>query len=288
MRYPSVHTKLVGLFGHPLGHSLSPAMHNRVFTKLGMDYLYLPIQVEANDLKTVFNGLIRMNFAGFNVTIPHKVRILDFMDEIDPLAEIIVAVNTIRITGGRARGYNTDGIGFITSLKTSHDAAVSGKTLLILGGGGAARAITAISAAQGAQRIYLCNRTLGKAQSMAADLNARTRDIIAAIPMDGPALRDVMPGCDILVNATSVGMHPRTDAIPIDENLLYPGLLVVDLVYNPRMTRLLTCAQKAGCRILGGLGMLVYQGAEAFRLWTGTEPLVDEMFAAVEEAAPKP
>jgi shikimate dehydrogenase len=282
MRNFSIHTKLVVLFGNPLGHTLSPAMHNRLFERLGLDYLYLPVEVSAEDLGTVFAGLRKMNLAGCNVTIPHKLAIIDLLDRLDPLAEVIGAVNTICIEAGRSVGYNTDGEGFIKYLENTLDTSILNKRLLILGSGGASRGISMTLASRGAAKIYLCNRTASAAEALATEINARIRPCAEVIPHSSGEMEKALAECDILVNATSVGMQPNSDAMPIDERLLRPDLAVADLVYTPLMTRLLSTAQKAGCTIVKGHGMLVYQGALGFKLWTGVEPLVKEMFVVLE------
>lgn len=278
----TVKTKLVILLGNPLGHSVSPAMHNRVFAELGMDYHYLPVEVDGQDLATVFAGLTRMNVAGFNVTIPHKLAIRTLVDELDPLAEAIGAVNTICVSGGRTRGFNTDGEGFLRSLETEAQIEVAGKTTFILGCGGAARAIAMTLAHRGATRILLSNRTVAKAEHLAAEINHRITPCAEVVEQSQAEISNALGHSHILVNTTSLGMHPHTEASPIDTQLLRPKLVVADIVYNPRETLLLKAARQIGCRVVPGLGMLVYQGAAAFRLWTGRDPLVAEMFAAAE------
>ena len=284
MKNPSVHTKLFFLLGYPLEHTFSPRMQNRAFDSLGMDCSYWPVEVSAEDLPVVFGGLKRMNTAGFNVTIPHKLRIMNLLDEIDPLAAAIGAVNTICMRDGKAVGYNTDGEGFVRNLEEGLGVTPAGKTVMLLGSGGAARAIAMTLASRGARKVFICNRTRGTAEALAAEINGKIGNCAEAIPMETAFMAGVIPGCDILVNCTSVGMHPDTDATPIDPGLLFRDIIVADIVYNPRMTRLLSAARDAGCRYINGLGMLVYQGAEAFRLWTGVMPPVDAMFDATGRA----
>ncbi|MGB5986222.1 MAG: shikimate dehydrogenase, partial [Desulfobacterales bacterium] len=257
------------------------AMHNRLFQKLGLDHLYLPVEVSAEDLRAVFDGLIRMNVAGFNVTIPHKVRIMELLDEVDPRAEVIGAVNTICLRDRRTLGFNTDGEGFCTSLETQLSTSIDGKRVLILGAGGAARGIGMTLAFRGAAKIYFSNRTASKAEALSAELNRGIRPCAEAIPHTSEALAKALKDCHILVNATGVGMHPEDDAMPIDGGLLFKELAVADIVYHPLMTRLLKSAKQTGCAIVKGQGMLVYQGALAFKLWTGLDPPVEEMFAAL-------
>lgn len=275
--YPKVTTKLVILLGNPLGHSISPPMHNRVFEKLGMDYCYLPVEVKEEKLETVFSGLCEMNVAGFNVTIPHKVNIIKHLDELDPLAATIGAVNAIRLRNGKATGYNTDGEGFMRCLEEETGASVKGKSIVLLGCGGAARAIAMTLAFHGVERIYLHNRTAAKAEALAEEINTMIRTCCQAVGQGGQNLEAAVADSDILINSTSLGMSPAKDVMPIEESLLNPPLTVADIVYNPLETRLLKTARARGCNIVFGLGMLIYQGAAAFKLFTGVDPLVDEM-----------
>jgi shikimate dehydrogenase len=277
MRYPTVSTKLVILLGNPLGHSVSPPMHNRVFETLGMDYCYMPVEVNENDLENVFSGLTRMNVVGFNVTIPHKIRIMEFLDELDPLAATIGAVNTICVKDGKTKGYNTDGEGFIRSLEEETKISTKGKRFFLLGCGGAARAIAMTLAFQGAEKIIICNRTIAKAQALTTEINEKIRNCAAVVEQTSKSQAQALQGCDVLINCTSIGMHPREDVLPIDDSLLLPHLIVADIVYNPLMTALLKAAREKKCTTVPGLGMLIYQGAAAFKLWTGIEPIISEM-----------
>jgi shikimate dehydrogenase len=280
IQYPGVSTKLILLLGNPLGHSISPAMHNSVFEKLGMNYCYMPVEVTAENLQQVFSALTKMNVAGFNVTIPHKINIIEYLDELDPLAATIGAVNTICVKDGKTKGYNTDGKGFIDSLKEQAGVTVDGKRLLLLGCGGGARAIAMTLAFHGAKKIYLHNRTSAKADALAAEINGRIR-FCAEVVRSTDDQKEAIQHCDILINGTSLGMHPHENVLPIDESLLSAKLIVADIVYNPRVTRLLSTARDKGCTIVPGLGMLIYQGAAAFTLFTGVEPLIEEMSETV-------
>jgi shikimate dehydrogenase len=278
MHAPTVSTKLVILLGNPLGHSISPPMHNRVFETLGMDYCYLPVEVNEDNLDKVFSGLVRMNVAGFNVTIPHKIRIMKYLDELDPLAATIGAVNTICVKDGRTKGYNTDGQGFSRSLAEETRSSVQGKRFFLLGCGGAVRAIAMTLALEGAEKIIICNRTAAKAQALVAEINAKIRSCAEVVEQTIDSQAKALQTSDVLINGTSVGMHPEEDGLPIDKSLLLPHLTVADIVYNPLKTRLLCAAEEQGCRaILPGLGMLIHQGAAAFKLWTGVEPVIGEM-----------
>ena len=277
MNYPTVTTKLVILLGNPLGHSISPPMHNRVFETLGMDYCYMPVEVNENNLEQVFSGLTRMNVVGFNVTIPHKIRIMEYLDELNPLAATIGAVNTICIKDGKTIGYNTDGEGFIRSLEEETKISTKGKRFFLLGCGGAARAIAMTLAFQGAKKIIICNRTQAKAHALATEINEKIRNCAAVVEQTSQSQAKALQSCDVLINTTSLGMHPEEGALPIDESLLLPHLIVADIVYNPLTTRLLKSAKERGCTIVPGLGMLIYQGAAAFKLWTGVDPIISEM-----------
>jgi shikimate dehydrogenase len=277
IQYPSVTTKLVILLGNPLGHSVSPPMHNRVFEKLGMDYCYMPVEVSEKNLQKVFSGLVRMNVAGFNVTIPHKINIIEYLDELDPLAATIGAVNTICVKDGKTTGYNTDGEGFIRSFEEESRVGVKGKRFFLLGCGGGARAIAMTLAFHDAAKIYLYNRTAAKADVLADEINTKIRPCATVVKQPLENQRAALADCEVLINCTSLGMHPREDVLPVDQSLLSPALIVADIVYNPLMTKLLRTAKDKGCTIVPGLGMLIYQGAAAFKLFTGVEPLVGEM-----------
>ncbi len=277
MTNPTVTTKLVVLLGNPLGHSISPAMHNRVFETLGMDYCYIPVEVSEDNLEKVFSGLTRMNVVGFNVTIPHKIRIMKYLDELDPLAATIGAVNTICVTNGKTKGYNTDGQGFTRSLEEETKLSTKGKRFFLLGCGGAARAIAMTLAFQGAEKVFICNRTVAKAQALVVEINEKIRNCCEVIEQTTGSQFKALQSCDVLINGTSLGMHPREEVMPIDQSLLLPHLIVTDIVYNPLITRFLQSARDVGCSIVPGLGMLIYQGAAAFKLWTGVEPIISEM-----------
>ena len=280
IQYPRVTTKLVILLGNPLGHSISPPMHNRVFEKLGMDYCHMPVEVTDENLEKVFSGLSKMNVAGFNVTIPHKIDIIKHLDDLEPLAATIGAVNTICVKDGKTKGYNTDGKGFIRSLEEEANVTVKGKRVFLLGCGGGARAIAMTLAFHGTEKIYIHNRTEKKAVGLADEINTKIR-YCAEVVGSPEDQKQAIKSCDILINTTSIGMHPNEDVLPIDESLLSANLIVADIVYNPLMTKLLRTARDKGCTIVPGLGMLIYQGAAAFKLFTGVEPLIEEMSEVV-------
>lgn len=281
MQYPRVTTQLLILLGNPLGHSVSPPMHNRVIEKLGLDYCYFPVEVSQENLEVVFAGLCKMNVAGFNVTIPHKIDILNFLDDLDPLAATIGAVNTICVKNGKTTGYNTDGEGFMLSLEETANISVKGKRVYLLGCGGAARAIAMTLAFHGAEKIYIYNRTSAKAEKLVNEINEKIRPCSEVIHESYEKQHEAIAKSDILINSTSLGMHPDNEVMPLDESLLSSHLIVADIVYNPLMTKLLRTSQERGCTIVPGLGMLIHQGAAAFKLFTGIEPLVNEMSKVV-------
>jgi len=237
--------------------------------------------VKPENLQDVVTGISKMNFAGYNVTIPHKIQIMQHLDHVHELARVIGAVNVVTLKDGVATGYNTDGEGFLRSLETEADISVAGKSCFILGCGGAARAIAMTLAFKGAAKVFICNRTATKAQDLAKEINEAVRPCSEALPLDDAHIAPALRQADVLINTTSVGMHPKEDAIPVDPDLVPHGMIVSDIVYNPVRTRLLQVAESKGCKTVTGLGMLVYQGAEAFRMWTGAEPPVAEMFEVV-------
>jgi shikimate dehydrogenase len=257
--------RLLYLLGYPVAHSLSPAMQNAALEALGLDYEYLLMPVPPSDLSGTVSNLRDASVAGFNVTIPHKVAVIPLLDEVDETASTVGAVNTVVNSGGRLRGYNTDSVAATRVLREAY-GSLSGCRAVILGAGGAARAV-ASGLAPHAERITVLARDPAKAEALAAEVAEHTGAEIHAAGI-GEASK-VTPYADVLVNATPAGMHPNVGSTPIEAGALHRGLLVFDLVYNPEKTRLLREAEAAGARTVGGLPMLVYQGAEALRLWTG-------------------
>jgi shikimate dehydrogenase len=270
-------TIVCGIIGDPIEHTMSPAMHNAAFQTLGLDYTYVPFRVKSLELKKAIEGIRGLNLRGLNVTIPHKVAVMQFLDRIDPLAEKIGAVNTIINDDGILSGYNTDATGF---LQTLHDKDVEpgDKKVLLLGAGGAARAIGNVLAGEKA-RITILNRQqeLYWAQDLAHLLTRHYGAKVNAGELTPENLQRAIEGVDILVNATSLGMSPDDDQTPVPADLLGVSLTVFDVVYNPYETRLLREAKAAGAKTISGLEMLVRQGAVAFEKWTGIKAPVDVM-----------
>ncbi|AAM07933.1 TPA: shikimate dehydrogenase [Methanosarcina acetivorans] len=275
--------RVFGVFGDPVGHSLSPAMHNSAFSALGMDCIYHAFRVRPENLRKAILGAEAMGFGGLNLTVPLKEEALklDFIRP-DPLAERIGAVNTVVFSEtGEIRGYNTDGLGARQALL---EAAVEirGSKVVVAGAGGAARAVAFQLAADGAE-ITVVNRTEERAVELAKDVAA------ASLPgkINGTGLsglKELLRDADILINTTTLGMHPNTDTTIATAEELHSGLTVFDIVYNPLETRLLKEAKVAGAKTVSGVLMLVYQGAEAFKLWTGVEAPAELMKKTVLEA----
>jgi shikimate dehydrogenase len=274
-------TVVCGIIGDPIGHSLSPIMQNKAFKKLGLGYVYVPFRVRKGDLKKAVDGVRGLSIRGLNITIPHKVAVMQFLDRIDPLAEEIGAVNTIVNDSGTLTGYNTDATGF---LQTLHDNKIqpAGKKVLLLGAGGAARAIGNILAQERANlTIFNRKMELSWAEDIAYRLAHCYGTDVNAVELSRENLKAAIADAEILVNATSVGMHPDDDQTPVTADLLRAGLTVFDIVYNPSPTRLLKEATDAGAKTISGLEMLVQQGAIAFEKWTGKAAPVDVMRQAV-------
>jgi len=274
------HTILYGVFGDPIRHSRSPIMLNRAFREAGMNAAYAAFHVSPQGLGDAVRGIRALGYRGINVTIPHKVEVMQYLDEIDEGAQVIGAVNTIVNENGRLIGYNTDGIGYVRSLKEETGIALQGKAVLLLGAGGAARGVAYALAKEGAARIYIANRTKERAVELAQTIQAYTQ----AAGLGLNEVEQVAGDVSLIVNTTSAGMHPHVDELPMPGGLLSDKHLVSDLIYNPRITRFLREAEAGGARIHGGLGMFIYQGAYAFEYWTGTPAPVTAMRQVVEQS----
>lgn len=268
-------TRLTGLLGSPVAHSISPMMHNEAFRKLGLDYVYLAFDVGTDKLAAAVEGLKALNVRGFNLTMPDKNRMCMLCDQLSPAAEIIGAVNTVVNEDGVLMGYTTDGTGYMMAVK---DAGyhIIGKKMTIFGAGGAGTSIFVQAALDGVAEISVFNRRtpfFDRAQGIIEKVRERTKCRIQLYDYENEAvLRREIGESTILVNATSLGMAPDEDACILqDASMLFPGLIVSDVIYNPRETKLLRMAKEAGCSTFNGMYMLLYQGAEAFKIWTGQE-----------------
>ena len=263
-------------------------MHNIAFAHHGLDAVYLPFAVHPAHLEVAVKSVVALHIHGVNVTIPHKQAVMPWLDDLSPEARLIGAVNTIHLRDGRLHGYNTDGMGFLRSLEEA-GSEVHGRTVMLLGAGGAARAIAVQLFLSGVRRLLLANRTLTRAEDLAAFLKQNISDAdISVVTMGESSLAAQLPDTDILVNATSIGMHPH-DPLLLPSTALSPQHLVCDIVYRPLQTPLLRAAQRQGARTVDGLGMLLYQGAKAFEIWTAcTFPLTLIRARLLEAVAEQP
>lgn len=269
----SVNTKIYAVIGDPIAQSLSPQLHNGLFKANGVDALYLPIEVKTEDLEKLVQGFRLMNFGGFNITKPHKMEIMKYLDGLDPLAEKIGAVNTVVYRDGKMMGYNTDGFGFIKSVeKKLGNTPKEELTILILGCGGAVKSVAMALADWGIKKVIIANRTVEKAWELANQINESWPGKAMAISMAAADLEKALKEATVVVNGTSLGMADTIDKTPLSKDLLKKKLLVYDMIYSPSVTRLLNDAKDIGAETENGLEMLLYQGLLAFELWTGIFP----------------
>lgn len=268
-------TKIVGLFGYPVEHSLSPDMHNAAFGQLGLDYCYVTFSVHPDSLGDAVRSIRALSLGGVNVTVPHKEKVMEFLDDINEEARFIGAVNTIKNDGGRLTGFNTDGRGFMQSL-SGDGIDVKDKKVLIVGTGGAARAIGYYLCKE-ASKVHLFDIDKPKAEALAGHLNGVRQN---AVTIDPASLKsnDFMGSMDIIINATPLGLKPG-DPLPLDISMIKKEQVICDLIYKE--TPILRAAAEKGCKTMNGLGMLLWQGVLAFEIWTGTRPPVDVMKEAL-------
>ncbi len=285
------HTKIVGVIGAPVSHSRSPQMHNAAIAKAGLDYIYVPFHVAADAVAEAMNGFKALNVVGINATLPHKQAVIPFLTSISREAELIGAVNTLTFVDDEIHGENTDAPGFLRALEETGASIPVGKDVVVLGAGGSARAVVVALALAGVKSVIIANRTVSKAVALADELadkirqqdegeKAKHQTVLTGMELQDSQLADAVKGSALLVNTASSSMdvsHP----LLIDPDWLQPNTTVYDIVYTPPMTSLLTVASKKGCTIVGGLGMLIHQGAIAFERWTGVEPCVNTMRKAL-------
>jgi shikimate dehydrogenase len=276
------HTGVLCLFGSPVAHSISPMTHNEAFKLLGLDYRYFCFDVGEADLKQAFDAMRLMNFKGCNCTMPDKNMAYKLVDKLSPVAKIIGACNTVVNENGVLTGHNTDGKGYMLSAK---DAGfdLDGKKMTLMGAGGAATAIAVQAAYDGVKELNIFSirdQFFDRAQATVNAINENTECIASLHEFDDTDLAHCIANSDILTNATSVGMAPNIDACLIrDKAMLRPDLIVSDIIYNPRETKLIKMAKEVGCPTFNGMYMLLYQGAEAFKLWTGKDMPTEEIKA---------
>ncbi len=282
-------TQYVGLIGYPLGHSISPPMQQAAFDNLGLDVRYELWETEQDKLAEIVEEIRQSSKLGANVTIPHKETVIPLLDKLDSLAEEIGAVNTIVERDGKLVGFNTDAGGFLKALRDEADFDPNGKHVVLLGAGGVARAVGFALAGAGAKSLSITDIETERISKLTLDIQEKyngNKLQIKALKHNSGEFAGAIWDCDLLVNCTPIGMkHSDSENnSPVEAALIPKGALVYDVVYNPIETRLLADAKKRGARTLGGLSMLVYQGALAFELWTGKEPPVDIMMSKARES----
>lgn len=280
-------TKIAGIFGDPIGHTLSPAMHNAAFNALGLNAVYVPFHVKSDlpgGLKAAVESIRALGLLGVNVTIPHKEKVLKYLDEIEPHAMDLGAVNTIVNKDGKLIGYNTDGAGYLLSLRDETGFRAARKRVVVIGAGGAARSIVYSMLAAKPVSVVIANRTLRRAEALAGSFARKfgSTDIIAA-PLDKESLFEHCVKADLIVNTTSTGMMGQGE-LDLPLGALPDRAIISDIVYRPLRTGLIKSAEKRGLKTHGGLGMLVRQGAIGFELWTGKKAPVKVMEAAALKA----
>ena len=276
-------TKIVGLFGYPVRHTLSPVFQNAAFQSKKLNYAYLPFEVAPKELILALKSLPALGIAGINVTIPHKESVVPYLSGTSNEAMIVGAVNTISVVNGKLLGYNTDGYGFVAALKENLKTTLKGKKVMLLGGGGGARSVAAKSILEGAKKVYIGDIVKEKVAKLISDLKKVFPSAeINSYNMKENEIKEVLGEVDILINATPVGMK-KEDPLLVNPEWLGKGLLVFDLIYNPFETKLLKTAKKMGCRCCNGLDMLIHQGARSFEIWTGKKAPVKVMKNALQE-----
>jgi shikimate dehydrogenase len=273
-------TKIYGIFGYPVEHTFSPGMHNAAFKKLGMDACYVPFAVRPDELETAVRAIASLGLRGLNVTVPHKEKVIAYLDDLSEEARLIGAVNTIEVRDRTLIGHNTDGRGFLRSLKENAGLNPKGKRFLFIGSGGAARAVGFSLALAGAKKILFRDLDEIKAGALARDIHEKTGADAGAIR--GEDLSASAEEADCLINATPLGLR-KTDPLPIAKDLILKKHLVCDLVYNPPDTALLKAVKARGANGLAGLGMLLYQGVIAFELWTNKKAPAPVMKSALSK-----
>lgn len=261
-------TRITGLMGWPIKHSLSPQIHNTAFHDLDLNFVYIPLAVQPQDLSQAVAGARALNFVGFNVTIPHKRAIMPYLDEIDDMAQAIGAVNTVVCRDGRLIGYNTDASGFVKALE-AQGIGILGKRAVVLGAGGAARAVVCGLTWNGIEHVNIFARQENQAVALASDIGSK----VTGNHWDTGNLRTAMETADLVINCTSLGMSPNIDTEP---DLIWDQLnakaVVCDIVYNPLKTKFLQQAERCGHQTVNGIGMLIQQAGLSFELWTGYTP----------------
>ena len=268
-------TMVCGLIGDPVEHSLSPIMHNAAFEELKLDYVFLAFKVEVAEVTNAIRGVRALGIHGLNVTMPHKNAVIKYLDELDPTAKTIASVNTILNKAGRLFGFNTDGVGALNALE-QNVVVVKGKKILLLGAGGAAKAI-AYTLSQEADELVILNRTPRPVTELSDRLKQKFNKKISADVLTPKTVKANLVEADVIINATSIGMEPNADQTMVAPEWLKPDLTLMDIVYNPFETKLVKDAKAAGAKVVSGVEMLIYQGAASFEIWTACKAPVEVM-----------
>ncbi len=273
-------TKVIGIFGYPVRHSLSPLMQNAAIEDLGLNFIYVPFDVRPEGLETAVKAIRALGISGVNVTVPHKEKVVPFLDEVTEEASLIGSVNTIENKNGKLVGHNTDSRGYIRSLREDAGFEPKGKNILVIGAGGAARGIIAGLSMNDTSGIFIANRTVEKGKDLAEEFKNKFKNInFSALPLSSLKDPKILSQVDLVVNATSMGLEEG--APDIEFSLISPHTLISDIVYKPAVTPFLKKAQDAGRKTLGGLGMLIYQGAISLEIWTSKKAPVEVMKKAL-------
>jgi shikimate dehydrogenase len=281
MKRDKVKTKITGLFGFPVEHSLSPAMHNAAFRHYRMDWVYLPFIVKPSELAKSLRELREYNIAGVNLTIPHKEAGFGCMDELSEEAKAVQAVNTVKVNGKKLSGFNTDIEGFARSFVEQTGEKLEGKRILVLGTGGAGKSVVMACAKHRAKRITVANIPIEKARDVVKLVGAHFREQeFCIIPFEKREIAEALDWSDVLINATSVGLR-KGDRLPVSKNSLRRGMIVYDVIYNPGETELLKIARSKGAKAVNGKSMLLHQGALSWEIWTGRKAPVNVMRSAL-------
>jgi len=272
-------TKICGVIGDPIAHTLSPTIQNSAFRHLNLDFIFLAFKVKTAELETSIKAVRALGIRGLNVTMPHKTEVINYLDEIDKTSRFLNSANTIVNTESKLLGYSTDGIGAIKALM-ENGVELASSNVVLLGAGGAGRAI-ALSLVENVSKLVILNRDYKKAKKLELDLNLKFKKNVSAESLSTDSLTNNLRDSDLLINATNVGMISNKKLSIVDSNLLTPNLTVLDIVYNPLETKLLADAREVGAKTINGIDMLIYQGAASFELWTGKKAPIDVMKNAV-------
>lgn len=268
-------TRVYGVIGDPIEHSLSPVIHNAAFAALGLESVFLAFRVKPAEIGNAMSGMRALGIHGLNVTMPHKTAVIPHLDGVDKTARFLNAVNTIHNKNGKLWGFNTDGVGALKALR-ENGVDPKGKKVLLLGAGGASRAI-AYTIAHEADELVILNRTVKPARDLARQLRQLLPKKISAEALSPEAIEDNLMDSEVLINATSIGMKPNVNETPVNPKWLRTNLAVMDIVYNPLETKLAKIAKEAGAKVVSGVEMLIYQGAASFEIWTGKSAPIQVM-----------